>query len=154
VRPSPRPPPERSPATPWPAWPLKLRTESSHEEGGVREGGVMTTRLEGDAGGRVARLHAVRVGPPPGFEPLPGSGLELPCDLVLLAMGFAGPARSGPVEELGLWLDARGNLATERFATSITGVYADGDARRGQSLVVWAISEGRQAAEEIDRFLA
>ncbi len=150
----PRPPPERSPATPWPAWPLKLRTESSHEEGGVREWGVMTTRLEGDAGGRVARLHAVRVGPPPGFEPLPGSGLELPCDLVLLAMGFAGPARSGPVEELGLWLDARGNLATERFATSITGVYADGDARRGQSLVVWAISEGRQAAEEIDRFLA
>ncbi|MGC4117204.1 MAG: glutamate synthase subunit beta [Myxococcales bacterium] len=149
----PKPPAERSPSTPWPLWPLKLRTESSHEEGGVREWGVMTTRLEGDAQGRVTKLHAVRVEPPPKFEPVQGTELDLPCDLVLLAMGFSGPGRAGPIEELGLRLDPRGNLATEKFATSITGIYAAGDARRGQSLVVWAITEGRQAAEEIDRFL-
>jgi len=150
----PKPPPERSPTTPWPAWPLKLRTESSHEEGGVREWGVMTTRPEGDASGRLTRLHAVRVGPPPKFEPVPGTEFGIPCDLILLAMGFTGPVSSGPVEELGLRLDARGNIATEGFATSITGIYAAGDARRGQSLIVWAIAEGRQAAEEINRFLA
>jgi len=149
----PKPPNERAASTPWPQWPLKLRTETSHEEGGTREWGVATVRVEGDGAGEVRALHTVQVGPPPGFAPVTGTERVLECDLVLLAMGFTGPQTRGPIEELGLRLDARGNVETERFATTITGVYAAGDMRRGQSLVVWAIAEGRQAAAEIDRFL-
>ena len=150
----PKPPAERAPSTPWPAWPLRLRTESSHEEGGVREWGVRTTRLEGDAQGRVKALHAVRVGPPPGFDARAGSDLVLPCDLLLVAMGFTGTVTAGPVQELGLPVAAHGGVASEGYATAVTGVFVAGDMRRGASLVVWAIEEGRRAAADIERFLA
>jgi glutamate synthase (NADPH/NADH) small chain len=150
----PMPPAERAPQTPWPLWPLMLRMESSHEEGGVREWAVATTKFTGDAEGNVERLHGVRVGPPPKFEPMEGTGFELEVDLVLLAMGFTGPVKPGLIEQLGVRLDGRGNVATnEHSMTSVPGVFAAGDMRRGQSLVVWAIAEGRKAAADIDRFL-
>jgi glutamate synthase (NADPH/NADH) small chain len=145
------PPLERSPSTPWPLWPLQLRTESSHEEGGIRYWAVGTTRFTGDENGQVKQVHAVRVGPPPQFEPIPGTDFTLDIDLVLLAVGFTGPVKGGMIEQLGTQLDARGNVATdEKYATSVAGVFAAGDLRRGQSLVVWAISEGRKAARAID----
>jgi glutamate synthase (NADPH/NADH) small chain len=150
----PQPPLERAPQTPWPLWPLQLRTESAHEEGGVRNWAVATTRFTGDEDGNVRQLHGVRVGPPPKFEPIEGSEFVLDADLVLIAMGFLGPVRAGVVEQLGVTLDARGNVATNKnYMTSVEGVFAAGDLRRGQSLVVWAISEGRQAAAAIDRYL-
>jgi glutamate synthase (NADPH/NADH) small chain len=149
------PPGERAPSTPWPMWPLQLRTESSHEEGGIRDWGINSVSFTGDEQGRVTHLHAVRVGPPPGFTAVAGSEFTLETDLVLLALGFLGPVRSGMIEQLGLKLDARGNVATdEDYATSVEGVFAAGDMRRGQSLVVWAIAEGRKAAASIDRTLA
>ncbi|MGE5488285.1 MAG: glutamate synthase subunit beta [bacterium] len=146
----PRPPEQRAESTPWPMWPLQLRTESSHEEGGIREWSVSTTRFEGDAQGRVERLHAVRVGPPPTFEPIEGTEFSIEVDLVLLAMGFTGPVRGGMIEQLGVELDARGNVKTKDYQSSVPGVFAAGDMRRGQSLVVWAISEGRAAAAAVD----
>jgi glutamate synthase (NADPH/NADH) small chain len=150
----PRPPEERDPTTPWPMWPLQLRTESAHEEGGLRDWALGTTRFTGDENGNVTRLHGIRVGPPPRFEPLPGTELTIDVDLVLLALGFTGPVRHGMVEQFGVDLDARGNIATEGlYLTSAPGVFAAGDMRRGQSLVVWAIAEGRGAAKEIDRSL-
>jgi glutamate synthase (NADPH) small chain len=150
----PMPPAERSPLTPWPLWPLQLRTESSHEEGGIRDWSIATTRFSGDEEGNVRRLHAIRVGPPPKFEAIPGSEFTLDAELILLAMGFMGPVRSGCVAQLGLALDGRGNIATGTdYITSIPGVFAAGDMRRGQSLVVWAINEGRKAAQAIDQFL-
>jgi glutamate synthase (NADPH/NADH) small chain len=151
----PRPPAHRAASTPWPLWPLQLRTESSHEEGGIRDWGVNSVRFTGDKDGRVNQLHLVRVGPPPAFEPVPGSEFTLDADLVLLAMGFLGPVRSGMIEQLGLALDKRGNVATrDGYLTSVDGIFAAGDMRRGQSLVVWAISEGRKAAAAIDSYLA
>ncbi|HXG32816.1 MAG TPA: glutamate synthase subunit beta [Bryobacteraceae bacterium] len=150
----PRPPEGRSPATPWPLWPLQLRSESSHEEGGIREWSVSTVGFSGDGSGNVKKLHAVRVGPPPKFEPIPGTEFSMDVDLVLLAMGFLGPVKRDVLEPLGVELDARGNVKTdENYMSSVPGVFAAGDARRGQSLVVWAISEGRQAARGIDRWL-
>jgi glutamate synthase (NADPH) small chain len=150
----PMPPQERSASTPWPLWPLQLRTESSHEEGGIRNWAVATTRFQGDQEGHVRQLHAVRVGPPPKFEPIPGSEFTLDADLVLLAMGFLGPVKTGMIEQLGVKLDARGNVATDdNFMTSTPGVFATGDLRRGQSLVVWAITEGRRAARGVDKYL-
>jgi glutamate synthase (NADPH/NADH) small chain len=150
----PMPPTERSPSTPWPLWPLQLRTESAHEEGGIRDWAVATVRFTGDQGGHVKQLHAVRVGPPPRFEPVPGTEFTVDVDLVLIAMGFTGPVRKGMIETLGVKLDARGNVETDaNYMASIPGVFAAGDMRRGQSLVVWAISEGRQAARGIDKFL-
>ncbi len=150
----PMPPNERSPKTPWPLWPLQLRTESSHEEGGLRDWAIATTRFTGDESGSVKKLHAVRVGPPPKFEPVPGSEFTLDVDLVLLAMGFLGPVKTGMLEQLGVKLDARGNVATgEDYMSSVPGVFAAGDTRRGQSLVVWAITEGRKAAAAVDRYL-
>jgi glutamate synthase (NADPH) small chain len=147
----PQPPAERAPQTPWPLWPLQLRQESSHEEGGIREWSVATTAFSGDEHGNVKKLHAVRVGPAPKFEPIPGTEFTMDADLVLLAMGFTGPVKSGLIEQLGCKLDLRGNVATDdNYLTSVPGVYAAGDLRRGQSLVVWAISEGRQAARAID----
>jgi glutamate synthase (NADPH/NADH) small chain len=143
----PMPPMERAPSTPWPLWPLQLRTESSHEEGGLRDWAVGTTSFTSDDKGNVKKLHAVRVGPAPKFEPIPGSEFALDADLVLLALGFTGPVRKGMLEQLGVNLDARGNVATNgRYMSSVAGVFAAGDMRRGQSLVVWAISEGRAAA--------
>jgi glutamate synthase (NADPH/NADH) small chain len=147
----PMPPDERSPMTPWPLWPLMLRQESSHEEGGIRDWSVATTRFTGDEQGNVKQLHATRVGPAPNFEALPGTEFTMDVDLVLLAMGFTGPVRGGLIEQLGCELDQRGNVRTgPDYQTSVPNVYAAGDARRGQSLVVWAITEGRKAARAID----
>lgn len=150
----PKPPDQRAPSTPWPQWPLQLRTESSHEEGGVREWAVLTTSLEGDVQGNLSKLNAVRVGPPPDFKPIPGSEFSLEVDMILLAMGFTGPQRNGLLDELGVALDSRGNVSTdENYMTSIPSVFSAGDMRRGQSLVVWAITEGRKAAKCVDRYL-
>jgi glutamate synthase (NADPH) small chain len=150
----PKPPESRAPQTPWPLWPMQLRVESSHEEGGLRDWSVNTVSFSGDAHGSVKKLHAIRVGPPPKFEALPGTEFEMDVDLVLLAMGFTGPVRNGLVEDLGVVLDPRGNVATdENYMSSQSGVFAAGDARRGQSLVVWAIAEGRKAARGVDQFL-
>jgi glutamate synthase (NADPH/NADH) small chain len=149
----PKPPEERAPATPWPMWPLQLRVESSHEEGGLREWAVATVKFEGDAQGNVKKLHGIRVGSAPKFAPLHGSEFTLDAELVLLAMGFTGPVKPGLIEKAGLKLDQRGNIATENYQSSIPGVFAAGDARRGQSLVVWAIAEGRKAAEAADQYL-
>jgi glutamate synthase (NADPH) small chain len=151
----PLPPAERSPQTPWPMWPLVLRIESSHEEGGIREWGAATTHFSGGDRGRVSRLHAIRVGPPPGFEPIPDSEFTLEADLVLLAMGFTGPGSNEMLEQLGVALDDRGRVsANENYMTAAPGIFAAGDMRRGQSLVVWAIMEGRKAADAINRYLA
>ena len=151
----PVPPEQRASSTPWPLWPLMLRIESSHEEGGVRDWAVATAKFTGDGSGHVTKLHAVRVGPPPKFEAVAGSEFTMDADLVLLAMGFTGPVKPGIVEQLGVKLDGRGNIeATERdYHTSVPGVFTAGDARRGQSLVVWAIAEGRKAAESVDHYL-
>jgi glutamate synthase (NADPH/NADH) small chain len=155
----PQPPAERHASTPWPLWPMQLRTSHAHEEGGQREWSVSTTALEGEEG-RVTALHGVRVAPVVGddggtrFEPLAGSEFSLPADLVLLAMGFTGPAREGLLAQLGVRLDARGAVATDaRHMTSVDGVFAAGDVRRGASLLVWAIREGRDAAHAIDAWL-
>ena len=110
----PKPPAERSPLTPWPLWPLQLRTESAHEEGGIRDWSINSVKFTGDEHGNVKQIHAVRVGPPPKFEAIPGSEFTMDVDLVLLAMGFLGPVRNGMIEQLGLELDARGNVATEQ----------------------------------------
>jgi glutamate synthase (NADPH/NADH) small chain len=150
----PQPPDERSPATPWPLWPMQLRVESSHEEGGARQWSVSTTAFEGDDQGHVRRLRTVCVGQPPDFAPQQGTESVIDADLVLLAMGFTGPVRGGMLDELGVALDPRGNVSTdENYMTSLAGVFAAGDMRRGQSLVVWAIAEGRKAARGIDAWL-
>ena len=148
----PKPPDERSPSTPWPLWPMQLRVESSHEEGGVRDWSVSTVKFTGDERGRVRQLHAMRVDAK--LNPIDGTEFTMDADLVLLAMGFLGPVKNGPIAQLGVKLDARGNVATdERYMSSVPGVFAAGDMRRGQSLVVWAIAEGRQAARGIDLYL-
>lgn len=148
----PQPPDERSPLTPWPLWPMQLRTEGAHEEGGVRDWGLATTKFTGV--GRVEQLHAVRVGPPPKFETIAGSEFAVNADLVLIAMGFTGPMRIGMIDQLGVKLDPRGNVATDQSnMSSVPGVFAAGDMRRGQSLVVWAIAEGRKTAASVDTYL-
>jgi glutamate synthase (NADPH/NADH) small chain len=150
----PMPPEARAPSTPWPLWPLQLRSESSHEEGGLRDWSIGTTHFSGDENGNVKQLHAIRVGPPPKFEPIPGTEFILDAELVLLALGFLGPVKQGMVEQLGVNLDARSNIATDaNYMSSVPGIFAAGDMRRGQSLVVWAISEGRKAAAGVDKFL-
>lgn len=150
----PSPPEERDESTPWPLWPLQLRVEAAHEEGGVREWSVLTTHFSGDEEGNVRKLHCVRVGPKPAFERISGSEFYLDADLVLIAIGFSGPVRSGLLSQLPLELDTRGNVKVDKtFMTSVPGIFSAGDARRGQSLVVWAIAEGRQAAHHIDKFL-
>jgi glutamate synthase (NADPH) small chain len=149
----PQPPLERAPQTPWPLWPLQLRTESAHEEGGLRDWSISTTAFSGE-NGRVQRLHAVRVGAPPKFEQIAGSDFALDADLVLIAMGFTGPLKNGLLEKLEVAFDARGNVFSDpSHMSSMKGVFAAGDMRRGQSLVVWAIAEGRAAAEHIDQYL-
>ena len=148
----PKPPDTRSPSTPWPMWPMQLRIESSHEEGGTRDWSVSTVRFTGDEHGNVKQLHAMRVSA--SLEPVPGTEFTLEADLVLLAMGFTGPVKHGMIEQLGVTLDGRGNVAAGAdYMSSVPGVFAAGDMRRGQSLVVWAIAEGRKAAEGIDRYL-
>ena len=150
----PMPPEDRAAETPWPLWPLQLRVESSHEEGGIRDWAIATTSFSGGENGCVNKLHAIRVGPPPKFEPMPDTEFSIDADLVLLAMGFTGPVKGGLIEQLGVNLDPRGNVSTDaNYMSSVPGVFAAGDARRGQSLVVWAIAEGRQAAEGVDHYL-
>lgn len=150
----PLPPVERAESTPWPMWPLMLRTESSHEEGGERIWSTTATRFIGDNAGNVKAIETVEVGPAPKFEPIKGTEQQVPADLVLLAMGFLGPVRGGMIEQLGVELDQRGNVkAGGNYMSSVKGVFAAGDMRRGQSLVVWAIAEGRKAARGIDEFL-
>jgi len=149
----PEPPPERpDDLTPWPRWPLILRTSGAHEEGGERRYSVMTTHLTGEDG-KVKQLHGHEVGPPPEFRKIEGSEFTIEADLVLLAMGFLHPQHEGVVEQFGLDRDGRGNIVDENFATTVDGVFAAGDARRGQSLIVWAIAEGRQAARATDDWL-
>ncbi len=149
------PPATRDASTPWPMWPIQLRTESSHEEGGFREWAAMTLGFSGDEHGRVRQLHGIRVGPKPEQRHVPGSEFTLDVELVLIAAGFSGPVRRGLLEDLGVPLDVRGNVIVDgSYMTGIPGVFSAGDARRGQSLVVWAIAEGRQAAEGIERYFA
>jgi glutamate synthase (NADPH/NADH) small chain len=155
----PMPTEDRPEFQPWPYWPMRLRTSSSHEEGGSRHWNVLTKRFIGETG-RVRALETVQVqwtevaGQPVRFEEISGSEKTWPVDLVLLAMGFAGPEPGTLVAQLNLALDARGNLNTGKdYMTSRTGVFAAGDARRGQSLIVWAISEGREAARAVDLYL-
>ena len=155
----PRPPDKRDPSTPWPAWPLQLRTSSAHEEGGVRLWSVSTQRFTGDGHGQLASLVLAGVsmslkGGRPSFDAVPGTESGLPCDLVLLALGFAGAERSPMLAQLGVELDARGNVGRDAsWSTSREGVFVCGDMSRGQSLVAWAIAEGRSAAAAVDRWL-
>ena len=148
----PQPPLHENKALTWPNWPLKLRTSSSHEEGVERDFAVMTTKFSGE-NGAVKKLHCVRIDDK--MQPIPGTEFEIAADLVLLAMGFVHPVHEGMLKSLDLTLDQRGNVAasTDDYQTSIDKVFAAGDMRRGQSLVVWAIREGRQAAHAVDKFL-
>lgn len=151
----PQPPASEDKAATWPHWPLRLRTSSSHLEGCERDWAVLTKRVIA-RDGVVAGLECARVEWRAGrMEEVPGSSFVLPADLILLAMGFTGPRRRGLLDRAGVTLDARGNVAadTERYATSQARVFACGDMRRGQSLVVWAIREGRQAARAVDEAL-
>jgi len=136
----------------WPNWPLKLRTSSSHEEGAEREFAVSTVRYAGE-NGAVTGIDCTRVDEK--FKPIPGTEFSIKADLVLLAMGFVSPVKDGMLAELGVALDNRGNVAadTKAYATSLPKIWACGDMRRGQSLVVWAIREGRQCAAAIDEAL-
>jgi glutamate synthase (NADPH/NADH) small chain len=152
----PQPPAGRAATTPWPLWPMQLRTSHAHEEGCERDWSVATTSFSGE-NGRVQRINAVRlqkVDGRPDFVKMPGTEFEMEADLVLLAMGFTGPVKSRLLVDLGVELDARGNVATDHaHRTSVAGVFAAGDARRGASLIVWAIREGRDAADSIDAWL-
>jgi len=155
----PKPPKDRAVDNPWPNWPNIFRTSSAHEEGGQREYCVLTKTFTGE-NGKVKQLHAVHVefvGDGTGrktMKEVPGSGFTLDADLVLLAMGFLGPERKGMLDELGVAINERGNVVTDaEKMTSVPGVFAAGDMARGQSLVVWAIREGRQAARFIDKYL-
>jgi glutamate synthase (NADPH/NADH) small chain len=146
----PAPPEHENKPLTWPLWPLKLRTSSSHEEGAKRDFAVLTTKFSGK-NGVVTTLHCARADAK--FQPIPGSEFEIEADLVLLAMGFVHPVQEGMVKTLGVALDPRGNVKGGAYATSAEGVFAAGDARRGQSLIVWAINEGRQCARVVDRYL-
>jgi glutamate synthase (NADPH/NADH) small chain len=155
----PQPPKDRSDTTPWPMWPMQLRTSHAHDEGCEREWSVSTTAFSG-IGGRVRRLHAVRVAPETrsdgrtSYAPVAGSEFQILADLVLLAMGFTGPPRDGLLSQLGVELTETGTPRTdETHRTSVPGVFAAGDVRRGASLIVWAIREGRDAAASIDEYL-
>jgi glutamate synthase (NADPH/NADH) small chain len=148
----PQPPVHENKPTTWPNWPLKLRTSSSHEEGAERDFAVLTQKFTGE-NGQVKKLHCVKVDA--GFKPIAGTEFEIEADLVLLAMGFVHPVHEGLLKSLGVALDQRGNVSadTNAYVTSVPKVFAAGDMRRGQSLVVWAIREGRQCAHAIDKFL-
>ena len=152
----PRPPETRADTTPWPLWPLQYRTSSAHEEGGERVFSVNTQQFTGDADGHVAGIALVDVEQVDGrFTPVEGTERTLPAQLVLLAMGFTGPQRQGLLEQLGVELDGRGNVARDGgWATSVPGVFVAGDMGRGQSLIVWAIAEGRAAAAAVDASLS
>jgi len=148
----PQPPEHENKMLTWPDWPLKLRISSSHEEGVTREFAVLTQKFSGE-NGHVKKLHCVHVDPK--FQPVPGTEFEIKADLVLLAMGFVHPVHEGMLKTLDVALDNRGNVSadTTAYLTSVPKVFAAGDIRRGQSLVVWAIREGRQCAHAVDKFL-
>jgi glutamate synthase (NADPH/NADH) small chain len=150
----PEPPPERAGSTPWPLWPMQLRTSHAHEEGCDRQWSVSTTKFTGH-NGHVTKLHGQRVGFESGkFMPIPNSDFEMDVDLVLLAMGFTGPVKNGLLDSLGVKYDARGTVAVdENFMTNLDGVFAGGDTKRGASLIVWAIAEGRKMAAGINQYL-
>jgi glutamate synthase (NADPH) small chain len=153
----PMPPEKRTVEMPWPDWPMILRSSSSHEEGVMRDWSINTKRFEGE-NGQVKKLIGVRLnwkhdGARMVMEEIPGTEFEIECELVLLALGFLGPESDGIVSELGLKLDPRSNIECQNYATSVPGVFAAGDSRRGQSLVVWAIWEGREAARATDAYL-
>jgi glutamate synthase (NADPH) small chain len=151
---------QRPAGTPWPLWPMILRTSTSHEEGCRREWSILTKEFRGDANGRVESLVTVQIEwnkDEQGrhvFKEIEGTRQIWPCQLVLLAMGFVGPEKHGPISDLNLEMDPRGNVkADANYMTSLPGVFAAGDLRRGQSLVVWAIHEGREAARAVDKYL-
>jgi len=156
----PEPPVDRTPNNPWPQWPLILRSSAAHEEGGDRDYNIQTKSFSG-SDGQVKKLHAVRLdwGPPdesgrPSMKELAGTEFEVDADLVLFALGFLHPERNGMLDDLGVELDPRGNVSTNKDRmTSVLGVFAAGDMHRGQSLVVWALAEGRQAAHGVDKYL-
>jgi len=148
----PRPPEARPGHQPWPTYPMIYRVSSAHEEGGERTYAVSTLEFLADDSGRV---RALLLADADGFDPVPGTERELPCDMILLAMGFTGAERPGLLTDLGVEFDPRGNVGRDgSFATSVPGVFAAGDMGRGQSLIVWAIAEGRSAAAAVDRYLS
>ena len=148
----PQPTEERPAGQPWPTYPMLFRVSSAHEEGGDRVYAVSTTEFLGDADGNVRALRVVDVDSK--FQPIPGTDREIPAELVLFAMGFTGPETAGLIEQLGCDLDERGNVKRNlSYASSVDGVFVAGDAGRGQSLIVWAIAEGRAAASAVDEFL-
>lgn len=154
-----KPPKERGESDPWPLWPMILRTSTSHEEGCERNWSLLTKEFIGDDDGNVKALKIVEIkwdkdkNGKMGFVEIPGTEKELPCDLALLAIGFLHGETKGIRQELDLDLDERGNIKTSGYQTSVEKVFAAGDMRRGQSLVVWAISEGREAARQVDKYL-
>ena len=155
----PKPPKDRTESMPWPNWPMILRTSTSHEEGCERGWAVVTKEFVGDANGNLTGLKMVDVewkkaeaGKPP-FTEMAGTERIIPCELALLAMGFLHPQHQGLLDQLGVDRDERGNVNAHKYKTSVEGVFAAGDMRRGQSLVVWAISEGREAARVVDEYL-
>jgi glutamate synthase (NADPH/NADH) small chain len=155
----PRPPQGRTPQNPWPEWPNIFRVSAAHEEGGERVFSASTQKFTGNDQGQLTHLHAVTVERKVqdgrmSFEPVPGTEVAMDVDLVLLAMGFVGPEQGGLLSDLGVTLTDRGNVwADERWMTSVPGVFTAGDMQRGQSLIVWAIAEGRSAAQGIDGWL-
>ncbi len=151
----PRPPETRAPGNPWPQWSMIYRTSSAHEEGGERVFSVNTECFLGDANGQLRGLRAHEVEMVDGrFQKIEGTDFELECELVLLAMGFVGPERGGWLDQLAVQLDERGNIARDTdFMTNVPGVFVAGDMGRGQSLIVWAIAEGRSCAAGVDRYL-
>jgi glutamate synthase (NADPH/NADH) small chain len=155
-----KPPLQRNEETnPWPLWPMVLMTSSSHEEGVDRKWAILTKEFLGDSMGRLTGLKIVDItwgvnaSGKMGFEEVPGTERIIPCELALLAIGFTGAEKGGMIDELKLELDERGNIRTQNYRTTQEGIFAAGDIRRGQSLVVWAISEGREAAREVDAWL-
>jgi len=154
----PRPPQDRAPSNPWPQWANILRTSGAHEEGGIRDYAISTKRFLGQ-NGQLEKIEAVRVDWVSDngkfvMKEVPGSDFQIDCDMVLLALGFLGPEKPGPIQQLGLKLTERGNVwADENKMTSVPGVFTAGDMARGQSLIVWAIAEGRQAAKGVDKYL-
>lgn len=155
-----RPPDSRHESTPWPNWPMLLRTSTSHEEGAERKWSIVTKEFIGDDAGNLKALKVIEVewvkgepGKPLTLKEIAGTEQVLPCELVLLALGFLHPQKDGMLKQLGVDHDERGNVLCHNYKTSVEGVFSAGDMRRGQSLVVWAISEGREAARVVDEFL-